>query len=419
MTTLQQNQTEKVERPSIIARWHRLASRLKKSRPLVWLLIVLFGFLLGGGFNGFLGNIFTATCNSYRTEGAKYVAVVITNKSDESFTIPQEFRVGFGNDADFKTDDSDQKIKFIKEDDALSTKQAELIANKLVNDENCVLIIGNSTSSLTEVTLNTILSYGKDKPSFILPIATADNIIDKAKDQNFGAILRMMPNNEQQATTIKNFVFQKFPENPKVAIYMDEENLTYSQNLSQKISDKILKYNGTIILKKNYGNSNRLINDKELLQKHDQMPDIFVFVGISSNGSLLMEELKNLDINIPVVFTDGCTVKSLMDKSRNNPNHYYISAVQKPINENDAPTYQPVGEDARELAKLILKSIDGDVTRKSVYDYIVKIKTENKMIMDDGKAGKYQFNDLGENLQMHWKVYHYENGALTVDYENN
>lgn len=369
-----------------------------------------------GSSQGFIGNKFTEYFNNATKEGDKYVAVVITNKSDESFTIPQEFRQGFG-DATYLPFNGDQKIKFIKEDDALSTKQAELIANKLVKDENCVLIIGNSTSTLTEVTLNTILS-SPSKPSFILPIATADNIMDKAKDQDYRAILRMMPNNEQQATAIKHFVFQKFPTKPKVVVYADEENLTYSQDLSQKVTDKILKNNGSIILKKTYGNSNRLIDDIELLKANNQKPDIIIFVGISTNGGLIMEELKNLGINIPIIFTDGCTVKTLMDKSRNQSNHYYISAVQKSDNENEAPTYQPVGEDANTLAQNIINSISGEISRKSVYDYIEMIKKKNEVFMSNGKAGKYQFNDKGENIQMHWKVYHYENSTLTVDYDN-
>jgi len=382
----------------------------------------IFFVAIGGVTWGFLGNKFTEWFNNKTKEGDKYVAIVITNKSDESFTIPQEFRVGFGiNEASFNTIRSSQLIKYVADDDALSTKQAEIVANKYIADPNCVLIIGNSTSTLSEVTLNAILSMDSklEKPGFILPIATADNIIDKAKDQGYGAILRMMPNNEQQATTIKNFIFQKFPVNPKVVIYVDEDNLTYSQNLSQKISDKILKYSGTVLLKKNYGNSNRLINDFGLITGNNLKPDIIVFVGISTNGSLIMEESKTLKIRTPIIFTDGCTVKSLMDKSRKNPNHFYISAVQKPNNENDAPTYQPVGKDARILSKVIINKIEGDITRKSVYDYIVKMKKDNTMIMDDGNAGKYQFNDMGENIKMFWKVYHYENGVLTLDYENN
>ena len=351
----------------------------------------------------------------------KYIAVVITNKSDATFTIPKEFRQGFGDPPPFKSFGTNQNIRFEKMDDLLSTEQAKIIAQKLLADENCIMIIGNSTSSLTEVTLNSILSSKNTKPGFLLPIATADDLIEMAKDQNYNAILRMVPNNERQAVTIKNFIYQKFNKNLiKIAILSDEENTTYSNNLSQKIADKIILdkmkngKEGIIVLKKEYGNSNRLINDYHLLEEYCQLPDIIVFVGISSNGSVLMEELRNLNIAIPVIFTDGCTVNNLMEKSKGNPNNYFISAVDIDLqsNENKTPTYNPVGIDARELTKLIISRIPDNITRESVAKYIELIRKDNVQMMDNGSAGNYQFDNNGDNMIMKWRVYAYINGKL-------
>lgn len=396
----------------------KVGKRFDKLKSNKWFRIIILPliFILGWAFSGLVGNLSTDWFKNQTSEGDKYVAVIITNKSDESFTIPQEFRKGFGNNANFKFDKTGQNIKFIKDDDAMELEQAELLADKYVEDPNCVMLIGNSTSTLTDVTLNKILEYNGEKPSFLLPIATADDITDKAKDQEYKGILRMMPNNEKQARTIKNFIFQKNPTNPKVLIYVDEDNLTYSKNLSQKISDKIIKSRGTIVLKKNYGNSNRLINDYELLIKNNQKPDMIVFVGISTNGSLLMEEVNNLNIDVPVVFSDGCTVNSLMRKSKNNSNHYFVSAVEKSFNGNATPTYQTVGADSRSLAIAILKNVKGNITRTSVNNYVYRIRAEQKLVLDDGKAGKYTFDDKGENTEMNWKLYHYVNGELEMEY---
>lgn len=349
-------------------------------------------------------------------KGDKYIAVVITQNSDATFTIPEEFRSGFGNEIIFKTTYTNQNISFEKLDDFLSVEQAKIIANKLINDKNCILIIGNSTSQLTEVTLNEILITKKAKPGFILPIATADNIINKAKDQKYKSILRMMPNNDEQAKTIKNFIFNKFSD-PKVMILSDEENITYSYNLSQKIADNIILSNGKIVLKKNYGNNNTFMSDYEYLKKYNLLPDIIVFVGISSNGSLFNEQISGMRINIPVIFTDGCTVNNLMNRSRDNPNHFFISAVRKTNSEDRAPTYQPVGEDARDLAKLIIQKIKGNITRESVSEYIEKNK--NEIVLNDGKAGNYSFNENGDNINMSWKVYSYINNKLTMVYGDN
>ncbi|HZV69331.1 MAG TPA: hypothetical protein VFG10_07300 [Saprospiraceae bacterium] len=393
----------------------RLNDNYKPKAGWIWgglIAILLISF--GGAIELFTQNGINGFLHGDRKD--KYIAVVITQKSDATFTIPEEFRRGFGNEISFKTTYTTQNISFEKVDDFLSVEQAKIIANNLINDENCVLIIGNSTSQLTEVTLNEILSSQKIKPGFILPIATADNIIDKAKDQKYKAILRMMPNNDQQAKTIKNFIFKKF-KIPKVMILCDEENITYSYNLSQKIADNIILSNGKIVLKKNYGNTNTFMGDFEYLRKYNLLPDIIVFVGISSNGSLLNEQLNGMKIDIPIIYTDGCTVNNLMEKSKNNPNHFFISAVKKANDEEEAPTYQPVGEDARDLAKLIIQRIKGNITRESVSSFIYKNRDE--IILNDGKAGNYSFDENGDNINMKWKVYSYLNGKLTMVYGEN
>lgn len=399
----------------------KIENGYNKLRSKKWfkILIIPIIFILGWVLSGLVGNLSTDWFITKTSEGNKYVAVIITNKSDESFTIPQEFRKGFVNSKGSFIEHNGQKIDFKLDDDALDPDQAEILANKYVNDPNCIMIIGNSTSTLSELTLNKILEYKNTKPAFILPIATADDIIDKAKDQEYKGILRMMPNNEKQAITIKNFIFQKFPNNkkPKVLIYVDEDNLTYSKNLSQKIADKIVRSQGTVVLKKNYGNSNRLINDYDLLLKTNQKPDIILFVGISTNGSLLMEEIKNLNINTPVVYTDGCTVNNLMRKSKDNENNYFVSAVEKSFNSNSSPTYEPVGSDSKGIAINIIRKIENSVTRESLNNVIYQIREKQTSIKEDGKAGKYSFDNNGENTELSWKLYNYVKGELEMDYE--
>ena len=400
--------------------WSELETWRNNNNNKLWyalLKIVIVSLFFIGIIGGFGSIKLNDWYNSKTKESNKYIAVLITNKTDESFTIPQEFRRGFANSKNSFIEHNGQKIEFKLDDDALDVEQAEFLANKYVNDPNCIMIIGNSTSTLTDVTLNKILENENEKPAFLLPIATADDIIDKAKDQDYKGILRMMPNNEKQAITIKNFITQKIPKKPKVLIYVDEDNLTYSKNLSQKIADKIIKSQGTVVLKKNYGNSNRLINDYELLTKNNQEPNIIIFVGISINGSLLMEEINNLSIKIPVVYTDGCTVSSLMRKSKFSKNNYFVSAVDKSYNGNSTPTYEPVGSDSKGIAINIIRKIKKQVTRESLNKIVYNIREEQIRIKEDGKAGLYSFDNNGENTELSWKLYNFTNGELQLEYE--
>ena len=135
-----------------------------------------------------------------------------------------------------------------------------------------------------------------------------------------------------------------------------------------------------------------------------------------------MEELENLNIKIPVIFSDGCTVNNLMRKSKSNPNNYFVSAINfgEENEENLAPTYNPVGIDAQTLSSLIISNISGNITRESVAEYITKIRKENIQMMDNGANGsKYQFNANGDNMSqdMKWRVYSYINDNLEKVYE--
>lgn len=340
----------------------------------------------------------------------KYIAVVMSG-TDKTFTIPKEFKQGFGDEPKITTSKG-QNIRIDKKEDQYSTDQAKIVADKLVKDVKCVLIIGNSNSELTEVTLNSILDYDGIRPAFILPIATADNIISKSSSEGFESILRMVPDNQNQAMIIKRFIFNKIGSKAKVAILVDEENQTYSKNLSKNIASEIIAEDGNIVLNQSYGNEQRFISSYEVLKRNNLLPNVIVYVGVSSNGMLLIEELKALNIKIPVIFTDGCTVQELMKKAGQllGGDAYFLSAVSKSENGLE-PTYEPIGKDAYTLAKTILNSIDGPITRQSVTEYIAKNK--DKITLDAGFAGAYAFNPEGNNKKMDFKIYTYQNGILT------
>ncbi len=342
---------------------------------------------------------------------AKYVAVVMSG-SDPNFKIPKEFKEGFGDDRKIKLTNKTQDINVEKEEDLNSKEQAKIKAEALVNDENCVAIIGNSNSELTEITLNTILQRGKGqtRPIFILPIATADNLIEKAKAEEFEGILRMVPDNKNQSLVIKRFV-NKLKEKANVIILVDEENPTYSINLSKNLVNDIIEADGNIVLHQNYGNSHRLINNYTFLLNKGIKPDLIIYVGITGNGILLMEELKTFNITTPVIYTDGCTVGKFLNKAKGlKGKSYFLSAVTS-SNASIEPTYKPIGKDARKLISTILNSVEGSITRKSVYEYTANNK--GKIRLDNGVAGKYSFREDGNNRSMNFVIYTYENGTLT------
>ncbi len=340
----------------------------------------------------------------------KYIAVVMSG-TDKTFTIPLEFKQGFGDETKITTSRG-QNISIEKKDDQYSIEQAKIVADKLVSDENCVMIIGNSNSQLTEITLNSILDFRGIKPAYILPIATADGIISQSSSEKFYSILRMVPDNQNQAKIVKRFIYNKIGSTAKIAILVDEDNQTYSKNLSKNIGSEVIAEDGNIVLNQSYGNSQRLIGSYEILERKHLIPDVIVYVGVSSNGLLLIEELKAMNVKIPVVFTDGCTVKQLLTRAGIflGSDAYFLSAVSK-SEKSIEPTYEPIGKDAFALANKIIKSIDGPITRESVSKFVAEHK--DKITLDAAFAGAYKFDPDGNNKEMNFKIYNYKNGVLT------
>ncbi len=335
----------------------------------------------------------------------KYIAVVMS-KSDETFTIPTEFLTGFGSSNHLKTKGG-EVVKISYRDDHYSVEEAERVAMELVNDENCVMIIGNSNSELTTVTLGEIVR-SSSRPAFILPIATATQLTAIAQSAGYNAMLRMIPDNEDQATQIKSFIAKRTT-NQRVAILVDEENRAYSEDLAKKISAKIRKNGGQIIYKKNYGDASRLVDDFERLRDHAQSPEILIFVGVSNNGLLLIDELATFDITVPVVFTDGCTVEELIERSATLRNEsYFLSAVTISEGQKKA-TYEPIGADAYKLAEIIISGVNGN-SRRSIGEHVQADKKD--IIIHGGAAGNYEFGPDGNNTAMRFHVYTQEEGRL-------
>jgi hypothetical protein len=216
-------------------------------------LLLVATFIVTSFGRSFMGDVYTRAKHRL-TKRDPYIAVVASKKSTD-FPIPEEFLRGFdeafpGGRTYVETREG-KKVDIRIKEDLGSAEEAARIATELVADKDCVLVIGNSNSTLTDVTLDIFLR-SNDPPSYILPIATANEIITKAKTGNHGAVLRMVPDNLHQAEVIQSLVKTAAPE-PRVAIYGDQENSFYSLNLSRDIASRIRSAGGQILIEELLG----------------------------------------------------------------------------------------------------------------------------------------------------------------------
>ena len=376
----------------------------------IWAISAIILSVIGWGVSDFLSTQKKEAEIASRQQ--KYVAVIMST-TDESFTLPTEFMTGFGSkqqvtdpSSRIRTQDNEM-VQIRYSDDNYSVAGARRLAQKLVADKNCVMIIGNSNSELTGVTLNEILE-SKDPPALIMPIATVNNLTSIATDASYRAILRMVPNNKDQALQIKSFIASRAPRQ-RIVMLVDEQNTDYSNDLSSDIGAKVRENGGVIVLQKSYGNNSRLVDYVGFI-KHAKA-DFLIFVGVSDNGLLLIDDLAANNLSLPVIFTDGGTVNALIKRSAELPvDTYFLSAVGN-SSDTTEPTYKPIGADAYTLLVNIISGAKSN-TRESIRAHIEYDK--NSIVVTGGQAGDYKFNEEGENVALHFKIYRNNHGSLQL-----
>lgn len=342
-----------------------------------------------------------------------YVAVVVATQRID-FPLPLEFLRGFEQEKKSKGKSFIEarngcKVDIQTREDLGSVDQAVRVANELLSDKNCILVIGNSDSTLTEATLDVFLK-STDPPSYILPIATANDLITKAKTAGHGAVLRMVPDNANQAEVIQRLIVS-LVRRPRVALYVDEENPVYSLNLSRDIASRVRSKGGSVVIEEKLGPSNSIYSSLPAWTSQ-KTPDVIVYVGVAHHGLLLIDQLSELKIGVPVIFTDGCMVGALQDNILRIPNRAFVlSPVGIGLQKDRMPTYEPIGRDAYTLASMLLSS-SSDCTRAKLRNYITISHTKQQSISLDGVAGKYLFNADGNNEGMDYKVYEITGGKL-------
>lgn len=346
-----------------------------------------------------------------------YIAVVVETESVD-FPIPAEFFSGFqsmyaGGAAYFETHDG-TRVDIRLVEDLEAPEEASRIATELAGDKNCIMVIGNSNSTLTDKSLDVFLRSG-DPPAYIWPIATANELITKAHTAGDAAVLRMVPSNQAQAAIIQRLTKHLAPRG-RVAIFLDDENPFYSTNLSRDIASKIRKEGGKIVIEEVLGQGNSIYPSIQAWNSAKSRPDVIVWVGVAHHGLLLIDQLAALGIKTPVIFTDGALVSELMDNITRIQNRAFVLSPVGPLQEtaSQMPTYKGIGKDAFQLAQLIIRNSD-DISRSGVRQYVSSHKDD--IHLPNSQAGSYSFDVDGNNKDAEWKVFEITKGTFKQYHE--
>jgi hypothetical protein len=398
----------------------------------ILLVISALVFLVLAAVNGIVEETAVRIKNSLLSPN-RYVAVVLSERSID-FDIPKEFKTGFDTGMNNQSSISMRgggSLGIVYREDGGDVDQAARIAKELAADPNCIMVVGNSTSSLTAATLEVFLA-SQDPPAYVLPIATASDLLVRARDGQHNGVLRMVPDNDSQAKSAARLI-SSLAKTRRVAVFVDEENPVYSVNLSRAIASAVRDTGGELVVEQRIGPSypiyeplrtwgvdGRGSEERFTPESHADggvdlaatddkgtarggTPDVLVYVGVAHHGRLLIDQMTAHHVTTPVIFTDGCMVRSLIKHASERVNAYILSPVQLDEHKNSLVTYEPIGRDAAKLANRLIDECPS-CDRQELRELIASRKGAGKLDFT-GEAGSYKFSAIGENEGMSYRAY--------------
>lgn len=382
---------------------HHIGSRARRNL----IILAVLTFIVTGLVSGVIEE-YGVRAFHYVVSPERYIAVVVSERSVD-FDIPKEFKAGFESGMNRLTSiaiPGGGSVGIVYREDGGDVEQATRIARELLADPNCTLVVGNSNSTLTAATLEVFLS-DPDPPAYVLPIATSSDLLVRARDGRHGAVLRMVPDNDDQADRAARLIAHLDP-NKRIAIVVDEENSVYSINLSRAIASTIRKSGGQILMEQGIGPSHTVF---DALQKWstrgepnaEARPGVIVYVGVAHHGMLLVDQMENLAVKIPIIFTDGCMVQNLIQHASRRVEGYILSPVQKSKEKDTLVTYEPIGSDSAKLVNRLISECP-DCGRGELREHIETQRSAGKLEFR-GDAGSYKFSALGQNEDMSYRSY--------------
>jgi hypothetical protein len=121
--------------------------------------------------------------------------------------------------------------------------------------------------------------------------------------------------------------------------------------------------------------------------------------------------MKRLNIRVPIIFTDGNTVKEVIDSSIGMPGPAYFLTPVRELNNFKEPGYTAIGRDTHAILSSIFSQSPG-LTRSAVANFISDRKYD--IVLTSGAAGSYKFGQDGENSGMRFSIFSIEKSKVVV-----
>lgn len=297
------------------------------------------------------------------------------------------FKLAF-EEIDYKIDN--KSINIITKDDGQNRIKAREAITQLL-DKNIKIIVGNTTSSMTKVSINEV----KDKDDVLLISATASSQEFAYKDDNF--LRTQVSINTQKILKLANYLIHM--KKDRMSIYFDSKNSSYVKGVIRNIQNSYEKKQAQIVslLDISSGFKN-ILNDV----KQNNPNVIFIIANALDTAKLAQYlRLNNIDSQLAsaawakelkLITEGGKAVEGMLFSTGYDDNSNDKS--YKNFIKNYESLYGHVpsvfAAQAYETAKILIEALKNNSSAKDIKKYILSKKSFK------GLQGKIVFDKYGD-----------------------
>ena len=215
-----------------------------------------------------------------------------------------------------------RQIELVIEDDVCKPEVASNTASKILSD-GVVAVIGHICSGATKSALSV---YKETGVPVISPAATKPSLTENLEYPNF---LRTIAPDGAQAETLVNFIIKNLGN--KVAVMHDKQDYgkglaDFSVNRIEELGAEVVFYEGITAGDQDYSSVLRKLAATDA--------DLLLYGGYHSEAARLVQQMKQIGLDIPFISGDGIKGVAFLELARENAEGVYASG---PIDTSSSP----------------------------------------------------------------------------------
>ena len=338
-------------------------------------------------------SIFFIGCSDKKEEEIKigFIAGLSGKYSSLGISVRDGFTLAF-EEIDYKI--NNKKVKIIQKDDKQDENEAKKAIEFFIKND-IKLIIGNTTSSMTKISLPLI---AKQKDSLMIS-ATASSSAFSGKDDNF--IRVQVDNSPKRYKSLAKILLQNKYKN--IFFIYDAKNQTYSDDYGITLEDVIIKQGGNkYVAKVDLNEPYEGILKKIKTTKHD----LILIVGNAVDSANIIQYLRINKINTKILgsgwaktndfitnggaFVEGVLFSEGYDDGSQHKNYLSFSKKYKKRYNTLPSVFATQGY---ELAQILIKNLKKSSDVSTLKERILSI---NKY---DGLQGDIVFDKYGDVMR--------------------